>query len=398
MLTDNEMADGPHVLLLGSFPPQAQGIPGYCGALAEALAQHGPVDAIGFKAMYPRWLFPGVKDVMDPTGTVPEAPGLTVRHVLTWYNPLGWCWYAFRARVDVVHIQWWSLPLAPVCITFALLARLRGVPVVLTAHNVLPHEPSPWFLRSSHLLYGLASHIFVHSEMNREQLLAEFGVDASRVSHVPMGILGAGRPTMDTKEARRVLDLPLNRPTLLFFGIIRPYKGLDVLLHALALVRDTHPEVQLLIAGKPWGTWELYQAIIEAKGLAECVHLRLDYIPEAEVGHYFAAADLVVLPYTHFDAQSAVGVQVLGYGKPLLVTKTGGLPDLVGGDPRWCVEAQNVEALSDAIGTFFNDPVEANAQFASLRQGRHEVLSWSASARTHATIYTWLLEKEARPT
>lgn len=161
------------LLLLGSFPPQAQGIPGYCGALAlaQALAAEGTVRAIGFKAMYPGFLFPGVKTTMDPSSLMPQAPGLSVRHSLAWYNPLGWLWHAFTTPADIVHIQWWSLPLFPVCFTFALAAKLRHKPLVITAHNVLPHEPGPWFIRASRVLYRRADHLIVHSDVNRAQLL-----------------------------------------------------------------------------------------------------------------------------------------------------------------------------------------------------------------------------------
>ena len=88
---------GPRVLMIGAFPPQAQGIPGYCGALAVAIGRRATIRALGFRAMYPPWLFPGVKAANDPTSAAPEAPGLTVTHALAWYNPLGWLWHAWRA-------------------------------------------------------------------------------------------------------------------------------------------------------------------------------------------------------------------------------------------------------------------------------------------------------------
>lgn len=375
------------ILLLGSFPPQAQGIPGYCGALAQALAAHGDILALGFKAMYPRFLFPGVKTAMDPTSRTPQAPGLSVRHALAWYNPLGWLWHAFTTPADIVHIQWWSLPLFPVCLIFALAAKLRHMPLVITIHNVLPHEPGPWYLRASRVLYRLADHLVVHSDVNRAQLLEHFCIGSDNVSCVPMGIDGPRNQSLDQKSARARLEIPTSRPTVLFFGTIRPYKGLDVLLRALGEVRRRNPEVQLVIAGKPWEPWTHYQAIIDDGGLADHVITRLDYIPEAEVSLYYAAADLVVLPYTHFDAQSAVGAQVLGHGRPMIVTDCGGLPALVGHDARWIVPPDDSEALAEKIAAFLTNPMNATEAFAEIARQAFGVMSWESSALAHWDVY-----------
>jgi glycosyltransferase involved in cell wall biosynthesis len=379
------------VLLLGSFPPQAQGIPGYCGALAQALAAHGPVRALGFKAMYPAFLFPGVKTAMDPTSSAPRAPNLDLRHSLAWYNPLGWLWNALDTPAEIVHIQWWSLPLFPDCLTFALAAKLRGVPVVITVHNVLPHESSPWFLRASRVLYRLADHLIVHSEVNRAQLLEHFHCDADRVSCIPMGIDAPIATALDKESARAQLGIPTSRPTFLFFGTVRPYKGLDILLRAIAEVRKHYPEVLLVIAGKPWEPWARYQAIIDDLGLAEQVIARLDYIPESEVPIYYAAADLVVLPYRHFDAQSAVGAQVLGHGRPMIVTECGGLPALVNHDARWIAAPDDAVALAEKIGGFLAEPKRATAAFTEIAEQAGEAMSWKASAEAHWAIYERLM-------
>ncbi|MBL7649756.1 MAG: glycosyltransferase family 4 protein [Candidatus Hydrogenedentes bacterium] len=377
----------PVILLLGSFPPQAQGIPGYCGALARALAARGAVQAVGFKAMYPAFLFPGVKRAMDPTSSAPQAPGLTVRHSLAWYNPIGWLWNALTTPADIVHIQWWSLPLFPVCLAFALAARLRRLPVVVTVHNVLPHEPSPWFLRASRMLYRFADQLIVHSETNRTQLLEHFLLPADRVAAVPMGVDATIATPMEPRLAREQLGLDQDRPTLLFFGTIRPYKGLHVLLYALAIIRRRYPDIQLVVAGAPWEPWENYQIIMRAEGIEANVHTRLGHIPESEVPLWFAAADLVVLPYTHFDAQSAVGAQVLGHGRPLMVTACGGLPALVHGEKRWIAQPDDPVSLAVKLGDFLEDREGAEADFAAIARRVGEGMSHEAAAGAHWTIY-----------
>lgn len=387
---ETEKKPGLTILLLGSLPPQAQGIPAYCGALAQALAANGTIHALGFKSMYPRFLFPGVKIAMDPTSQAPQAPGLSVRHALAWHNPLGWLWHAFTTPADIVHIQWWSLPLFPVCLTFALAARLRHKPLVITVHNVLPHEPGPWFVRASRVLYCLADHLVVHSEVNRKQLVHHFQLNQSDVTSIPMGVDVTAEHEMDQERARARLGIPIIRPTLLFFGTIRPYKGLGVLLRAFGEVRKRNPDAQLVIAGKPWEPWTQYQAIIDAEGLAGHVITHLDYIPEAEVSLYYAAADLVVLPYTHFDAQSAVGAQVLGYGRPMIVTDCGGLPTLAGHEERWMVPPGEPEALAEKINAFLAEPEVAAAAFDELVRHTGRNMSWEISALAHWDVYTAL--------
>jgi len=375
------------ILLLGAFPPQAQGIPGYCAALARALATEGEVRALGFKAMYPAALFPGVKTAMDPTSPAPEAPGLTVRHVLAWYNPVGWLWHAFTDRAEIIHIQWWSLPLFPVCLTFALAARARRIPVVVTAHNVLPHEPSPWFLRASAWLYRLADAVLVHSESNRAQFETCFAHTGAKVEVVPMA-REIAPIVADSAEARRRLGIESARKVVLFFGTIRPYKGLDTLLEAVGIARVQHPELLLIIAGKPWESWAPYAERITSLGLVGNVLLRLDYIPELEVPDFFAAADLVALPYTHFDAQSAVGAQVLGHGTPMIVSDTGGLPELVGRREEWVVPPRNAEVLAERIAWFFGD---APGHAASFRESGGAAGGPEAVAEAHWEIYCGLI-------
>jgi glycosyltransferase involved in cell wall biosynthesis len=258
---------------------------------------------------------------------------------------------------------------------------------VITVHNVLPHEPGPWFLHASRVLYRLADHLVVHSELNRTQLLQHFQLNGCGVTCVPMGVSATAEHVVEQEEARTRLGIESNRPTLLFFGTIRPYKGLDVLLRSLAKVREINPDVQLVIAGKPWEPWARYQSIIEAEDLAGHVDSRLDYIPEAEVSLYYAAADLVVLPYTHFDAQSAVGAQVLGHGRPMLVTDCGGLPALVQHDPRWIAPPNDFEALAEKIAQFLAEPEVAAVAFDKLVRQAGETMSWEFSALAHWDIY-----------
>lgn len=168
-----------------------------------------------------------------------------------------------------------------------------------------------------------------------------------------------------------------------------PTRGVDVLLRAFAEVAKADAQALLLIAGQPWGDWAPYQKLIHELGLADRVRTRLEYIPSGEIEPFFVAADVVVLPYTHFDAQSGVGTRALPFGRPLIVTNTGGLPDLVL-DEEAVVPAGDAAALARAISRVLSDSalrdrmsVDSLALSASL--------GWDAIAERTASIYAALL-------
>lgn len=388
---DTSSAPAPRVALLGAFPPQSQGVQDYCRELGLALARRCPVHAIGFRSMYPAWLFPGVKDPVDATKAPMSAPGLRLEHPLRWWHPLGWLWTALRARPEVFHAQWWSLPLFPVTALFAAVMRLRGIPVVITVHNVLPHEGGRLHVRAGGALCRLADRVIVHSAVNRDQIVGVYGLPASRVAQVPVGVCFADTPAPPRADALRALGLPPDRRYLLSFGIIRPYKGVLDLIAAWRAIADRHPDVDLLVAGKPWEDWAPYQAAIDAAGLTARAHLFLDYIPEARLPDFFRAADLVVLPYTHFDAQSAVPAVALPHRRPILVSRVGGLPDWVGGDPAWTVPPRDSGALAQRLDAFFADSAAQTAAFAPIADAAIARFSWTAIADRHRALYAEVL-------
>ncbi len=379
------------IAMLGSFPPQTQGVPEYCRALTEALVQRVPVHAIGFRRMYPSWLFPGVARSFDPSKAPMAAPGLAVEHRLTWYNPLTWIRAALATPADVFHVQWWSLPLWPIALLMALLMRLRGKVVVVTVHNVLPHEGGALFVAAGRLLCGLARRVIVHSEANRRKLLAHYKLPPAKAVVVPMGILPAPDVCLGRAEARRALGLAAPFRYMLSFGIIRPYKGVDTLLRAFALLAGRHSDLHLIIAGKPWCDWTPYQDLIDTSGLAGRVHLFLDYIPEGEIPRFFGAADIVVLPYSHFDAQSAVCATALPYRKPILVTEVGGLTDWVDHDPAWFVPPSEPEALAARLDAFWADPEAAARAFEVVADRVLKRFSWDSIAEEYLRVYREVL-------
>jgi len=390
----NQRNERIRVTMLGSFPPQIQGIPDYCGPLAAAISHYAEVTALGFKKMYPNFLFPGEKRAMDPKGRTNTGPHLTVRHRLTWHNPFGWIMQAIRTRADILHVQWWSLPLFPIALTLILISKLLHRKIVVSVHNVLPHEASAGFIRATRWIIRWADHLIVHSDQNLKQLLDVYGVDSAHVSKIPQGAAFSEARAMPRDAARQQLGLPQDAILLLNFGTIRPYKGIDILLHAFAQISARYPKAHLVIAGKPWMDWTPYQQQIEEAHLADRVHLFLEFIPEARIPVLLSAVDLVVAPYVQFDAQSGVGTLALPYRKPILVSDTGGLPEWVANDPRWVVPKGDDKALAKHLAEFLDNPAEATTAFQPVAEKVLSECNWDRIAQRHLDLYTAVTVKK----
>ncbi len=315
--------------MLGSMPPQ-RGISTYCRELADALSGRVELDVVSFRSMYPGWLYPGREQPLDET--FPDAGGenYRIRTRLTWWNPLTWFAEGLFAAADVLHAQFWSLPLLPLTLTVMLLFRVRRKGVVLTVHNVSSREYDRLYQIGLGLLVRAATSVVVHTTAQAEELVARHPASSQKVVRIPHGVLRAYRDQrLDQPSARQILDLPKASRVVLFFGAIRPYKGLDVLLEAFSEVVRAFPDAMLLVAGKPWGTWEPYQRLIREHGLESRVACRLEYVPTDQVASYFAAADLAVFPYREFSAQSGAALAAIGCDLPIVATDVGGLRDLV---------------------------------------------------------------------
>ena len=384
---------GLRVSIVGSLPP-VKGVSAYTLSLLEALDQRGnlAIDFVGFRGIYPRWAYPG-GDPDEPQGHTPLLMGVEPRRNLSWYNPFSWLAAGVRMRGDVVHAQWWSYALAPVYVTLLGLARLRRKRVVMTVHNVEPHEGG--FLRriANRAVFRFAHHYIVHSEANKTSLQRLLRCDTARISVLPHGVLETPRTGMSRPTARLKLGIAGDARVILCFGNIRPYKGVDVLLRAFAQIAADDPRAQLVIAGQPWGDWTPYQRLIDELGIDKRILRRLEYIPSSDVESYFVAADVVALPYTHFDAQSGVGTRALPFGRPLVVTNTGGLPDLVLEDEA-IVPSGDAGALARALERVLGDQslqdrmaVDSLALAASL--------GWDAIAERTVAIYAAVLDGES---
>jgi|GEM_PF-112035 len=337
--------------------------------------------------------------------------------------------YRFAAReADVVHFQWLAVQHLDAHLLPARRTRAgRRRPLVITAHDVLPREPRPGQLKAQRRLYDRFDAIVVHSQHGRSRLVDELGVDGERVHVIPHGVFAhlvpPGRdapvrsPGLDTagrSDAGSVGDtrargevqarrgphtqmgdsrarayaraghpLEHNTPVVLMFGLMRPYKGIDILLEAWRGVDGQAPieDAQLWLVGMP----KMDISPLQAKAPPN-VRFESRFIPDSELPTYFERADLVVLPYLQAD-QSGVLFCALAFGKPLLLSDVGGFPELATTGAARVVRAGDARALGQALRELLADRATLAKMCVKARAATTGRYSWAAIAAAHLELY-----------
>lgn len=276
-----------------------------------------------------------------------------------------------RLRPDVVHLHCTNSAAVVYLQLLRLLpSRWRG-PLVATAHVVTPHEPVRFQNTVYRRIHRLPHRIVAHSQHDRQRLLEEFGVAPKKVTVIPHGEYGFFRQAgvkaeepaddapgraEDRREARRKLGLPQNAEVALFFGYIREYKGLDVLLEAWPAVQRERPEARLLIAGDPVQLPAERRHELEAWAQRLGAVHHFGYVPFSDVRKYFAAANVLVMPYRHIS-QSGVLYLALALGLPVLATRVGAVPEvLTDGESGALVPPESPGELAQALSQLLGNP------------------------------------------
>ena len=338
------------IALVGPLAPWRGGLSQYLALLGEALARKAEVRAVTFTRQYPSFLFPGTSQ-RDPTATPPSFP---VDAMLDSIGPLSWRRTARHLESfapGAVVLKWWMPFFAPSFASAVGPLRKRGTRVVLVCDNLVPHERRPldstftrWMLRNSD------GYLVMSDSVERD--LDRLKPDAAkrRVAHPLYAQFDRGRWTRDT--ARAHLKLDPGAEVALFFGYVRHYKGLDLLLSAWPKVRERRP-VTLVVAGEFYEDEAPYRALAAAAGGEPHVRLLDRYLPDDEVEAVFKAADVAVLPYRS-ATQSGVTHVAYALGVPVITTDVGGLAETVtDGVTGLVVPPGDTEALAGAVVRFF---------------------------------------------
>ena len=365
------------IVILGTGYPYRGGLATFNERLARQFQSEGnEVELWTFTLQYPSFLFPG--KTQYSTEQAPE--GVFIRRCLNSCNPFNWLHVGRQLRKaapDLVICCYWMAFFAPLYGTICRIAKRNGkTRCIALVHNMFPHEKSvldklfaPYFVRSQDAFVALSDAVVcdIHT---LTQAPATFS---------PHPIYDHYGARMSKEEACEALGLETGRQYMLFFGLVRAYKGLDLLLDALALVKDELPELRLLVAGEFYEDEDKYRRQIADNGLTDKVVLRNEFIPDGDLRKYFGAADLVVQPYKN-ATQSGVTQVAFHFEKPMLVTNVGGLGEIVHhGKMGYAVEPAP-QAIADALRDYFTN----NRQVAFTDYLRQEKSKYNWDKMTQA--------------
>lgn len=350
------MGDRRTIALLGPVYPYRGGIAHFLEHLGEGLQTRGHETRLfTFTRQYPDLLFPGKTQMA--TGPGPEQ---RAERVLDTLNPLTWKRTVSAVRksgAEAVIFKYWMPFFAPSFGTVVRGLRKHGIKSVGVVDNALPHERRPGDVALGRYVLRAASGLIVMSDSVRRDLEDRIGVE-STVKQVLHPIYDNFGVRMSKTEARRVLGIPEDQRVVLFFGFIRKYKGLHVLLQSMASVSGQLPGTLLLVAGECYGdSGEYRDAIAQLPGGS--VRWDDDYIPDERVVAYFCAADVVAQPYVA-ATQSGVAQIAYHFERPMIVSDVGGLPEVVAhGEAGLVVPAGEPAELAAAIVGYFENNLEA---------------------------------------
>ena len=334
------------IIIIGPAWPLRGGLASFDERLCRQFSREGfDASIYTFSLQYPDFLFPGTTQY----STDPAPDDVKIKVCINSINPLNWIKVGYalkKVKPDLIIVRYW-LPLMGPCLGSILrIAKSNNyTKVVCIADNVIPHEKRPGDKPFTQYFVKPIDAFVTMSEKVMKDLTSFTNKPAKQVVHPLYDNFGEGIPK---EEARKKLGLPENEKIILFFGFIRKYKGLDLLLEAMNDDRIRRSGIKLLVAGEFYEKREEYDALIEQLNIASQLLLRTDFIADSEVRYYLSAADFVIQPYRN-ATQSGVTPLAYHFEKPMLVTNVGGLPDLVPDGKVGIVTEADAKAIATGI-------------------------------------------------
>lgn len=361
------------IALLSCFYPYRGGISQFNTYLYEELGKRNIVKAFNFTRQYPEILFPGKTQYVTQDD---EAVPVESISLLDTANPFSYI-KTYKAikewGPDVLIVRYWMSWFAP-SLGYITRRMKKHCKVISILDNVIPHEPHFFDAPlTKYFLKGSTGSVTLCEAVSKDLLKLSPDKKYTVIQHPLYSHFGQ---KLQREEAERMLGLEPGKKNLLFFGLIRAYKGLDILLEAFGKLPDDY---QLIIAGEPYGSFDKYQERIDSLPNKDRIRMNLKYIKDSEVKDYFSAADLAVLPYRS-ATQSGISSVSYHFEVPMIVTDTGGLRETIG-DRGTGIVAQECtpECILKEIQRFFSD---ADLQQECIRNIRleKERLSWNTFA------------------
>ena len=356
------------IALLSCFYPYRGGISQFNACLYRELGKKHVVRAFNFKRQYPDFLFPGKTQYV--TGE-DEADRIESDRLLDTVNPFSWITTLREIRKwkpDLLVVRYWMSWFAP-SLGFITRKMKRECKVISILDNVIPHEPKFFdkpFTR--YFLEGSSGYVTLCEAVAGDLLALKPDAVCKIMPHPLYSHFGKRKDRFEMEEK---LGLEHGKKNILFFGLIREYKGLDILLEAFAGLDETY---QLIIAGEPYGSFSRYESLIE-KSCPERIHTFLHYVRDSEVTDYFSAADVAVLPYRS-ATQSGISSVSYHFEVPMIVTDVGGLKETIGDTGTGIVAGEiSPEAIRKEIKRYFADPEIRENCIGNIRKVK-KLLSW----------------------
>lgn len=366
------------IIIVGPAYPYRGGISAFGERLAnEYRREEDEVEMYTFTLQYPSFLFPGKTQYSD--GPAPE--GLSITRRINSVNPLNWISVGreiAKKRPDLLITNFWLPFMAPCQGTIERIVRRNGhTRVVALLHNIIPHEHRPgdrilsrYFVRSTQSFVAMSKAVL--------EDLGQFDTKKPR-AFCPHPLYDHYGELIPKEEARRQLGLDPDGHYVLFFGFIRAYKGLDLLLEAMGDTRLKEAGIKLIVAGEFYGDPKPYMEQIERLEIKESTLLFTEFIPDDKVNLYFRACDIVVQPYKS-ATQSGVAQIAFHFEKPMIVTNVGGLAEIVPDGKVGYVVEPEPKQIADAIVRYFNE--EREAAFTEGVREEKKKYSWSKMRET----------------
>ena len=357
------------IAILSCFYPYRGGISQFNACLYGELSKTHDVKAFNFSRQYPEFLFPGKTQFVTEDD---EAVPVESVSLLDTANPFSYV-KTYRAirewNPDVLIVRYWMSYFGP-SLGYITRRMKKHCKVISILDNVVPHEPRFFDTPlTKYFLKGSTGCVTLCEAVSHDLLRLKPDAEYTVIQHPLYSHFGQKK---DRAEVEKKLGLKPGKKNLLFFGLIRKYKGLDILLEAFGKLSD---EYQLIVAGEPYGSFEPYQQIIDRLPGKDRIIKELKYIKDSEVTDYFSAADLAVLPY-RTATQSGISSVSYHFEVPMIVTDVGGLKETIGDRGTGRVVSEGTpEAIAQAIENYFENP-DIKEEYVKNIRSEKERLSW----------------------
>lgn len=340
------------IIIIGPAHPYRGGLATFNECIAQQYQKEGEEVRIEtFTLQYPSFLFPGKTQYT----TDPAPQGVEIVRTINTVNPFNWIKVGKRLRkenADLVLLRYWMPFMAPCMGTIGRIIRKnKKTKVVGLVDNIIPHEKRIGdSMLSSYYVKGMDAFVVLSDAVKEE--LRQFDKEKPCLV-LPHPTYDHYGKLLSKQEAAQLLGLDASTQYILFFGFIRDYKGLDILMRAYADERMAEHNIQLVVAGEFYNNADKYHALEKELGLTGKIHWFSDYIPNEEVTRFFSLADLVVQPYKT-ATQSGISQMAYHFEKPMVVTEVGGLPEIVPHGKVGYVVPIDPQAVADAIVDFYD--------------------------------------------